>query len=112
MPVVSKRLRTESPSMSSMLSMLTSALDTPPARATECLNVICTLPLNSCLLIGSATAILTTYAAGWGVFAGVVVVVGVRVVVVTYTVVVSAPVAVVDVGWIVVISLTGVVVVR
>ena len=68
MPVVSKRLSTSSPSfMSRIRSMLTSVLDTPAARATDCLNVICALLLNSCLLIGSDTAIFTTYAAGWGV---------------------------------------------
>jgi hypothetical protein len=111
MPVVSKRLSTgRLLFMSRIRSMLTSSLDTPAACEIDHLNLSCALLLNSCLVRGSATAILTTYAAGWGVFAGVVVVVGVRVVVVTYTVVVSPPVAVVDVGWIVVISLTGVVV--
>jgi len=68
MPAVNKRLRTTPPSFMSMIrSMLTSVLDTPAARATDCLNVICALLLNSCLLIGSDTVIFTTYAAGWGV---------------------------------------------
>jgi hypothetical protein len=33
-------------------------------RATDCLNLSCSMSLNSCLVSGSATAILTTYDAG------------------------------------------------
>jgi hypothetical protein len=89
-PVDSKRLRAgRLLSMSRIRSMLTSALDTPAARATDCLNVICALLLNSCMVRGSATAILTTYGVGCGVVVDTTAVVDV---------VVGTGVVVVDVG--------------
>jgi len=65
MPVVNKRLRTGTLLfMSRIRSMLTRSLDTPAARATDCLNLICSVTLNSCLVRGSATAIFTMYPGG------------------------------------------------
>lgn len=61
MAAASKRLRTAPPSMSRIRTILTSALDTPAASATESLNAVCALPSKSCLLIGSDTDILITY---------------------------------------------------
>ena len=62
MPVVNKRLSTgRLLFMSRIRSMLTRSFDTPAARATDCLNLICSVMLNSCLVRGSTTAIFTTY---------------------------------------------------
>ena len=62
MAAASKRLRTPPPPMSRIRTILTSALDTPAASATESLNAVCALPSKSCLLIGSDTDILITNA--------------------------------------------------
>jgi len=67
MPVANKRLSTgRLPFTSTMRSMLTSSLDTPAVRATDCLNLSCSLLLNSCLVRGSDTAKITTYSTGRG----------------------------------------------
>lgn len=65
MPVANRRLSTGGLMVTStMRSMLTSPLDTPAVRATDSLNLSCSLLLKFCLVRGSDTAKITTYPVG------------------------------------------------